>query len=843
MKNYSTQNEINQQKLQSAALEYNDAGFAILPVKTNKRPDIETWTRYQETKPSRSEIRGWFNGSKPNTTGVAIISGKVSGNIKVIDIDVKYDLTGSLMEDFCSLVKEHLSELFPKLVIAKTVNKGFHILIRVPTEAIEGNQKLASRPATSDEAKSGDKVKVLIETRGEGGYFVAAPTVGYEWAQGTFKDVPLVTASERETLFTIARSFDQTPVKNAPGEKTASSKATSDGQSPFDDYNSRADVPALLEKHGWTPVYQRGESLHYKRPGPTDSETSANFHTGLRIFYVFSTSSEFEAGRGFNPVQVYTQLAHGGDYSAASRALYAAGYGSRHNEKTSTQQPTEINFTGEPRPLDLTLKPVEPLGDDCLPKVIVDWLRPASKVIGCPFDFLVLSAVIMVGSIIGSRLRVKPLQNSDWFVAPNLYGGLVGLPSTKKTPALDETRKTVLELQCAAREGFETAKKDYEIDAKYYEKDSVKALKESESREDYRRKVNELDETKPIQPTLKRFETNDITASKLIQFLAENPNGLMLFRDELTGWLKSLEAEYDKSARAFFLELWKGAISYEMARVDGREIQLTSGTLSIIGGVQPSKLQRFVSEAYSFDNSDGFLQRFIFAYPDIPKRAEKPTKSDYEQNQSGYAAANKLVKKLSDYDFHGKVIGANGDQFHIVKFDSEAQITVDQWKDEIENEAEKLQIEDEAFSSFLYKLPKNCFAIALIFHTLENIGRAFFHDEISDETTLKAITYIEVLKSHARRVFALGENQIFALAQMLLGKIKKGNLEQGFKARDIARKQWSGLKTPDTIKDVLSLLVDYGYLRAVETHGDGRPTVRYYIHPSFKSEVIENDEN
>lgn len=47
----------------------------------------------------------------------------------------------------------------------------------------------------------------------------------------------------------------------------------------------------------------------------------------------------------------------------------------------------EIHFTGEPRPLDLTLKPVAPISDDCLPKVLVDWLRPASKVIGCPFDF------------------------------------------------------------------------------------------------------------------------------------------------------------------------------------------------------------------------------------------------------------------------------------------------------------------------------------------------------------------------------------------------------------------------------------------------------------------------
>ncbi len=835
MNNRSTKIEINQQKLQSAALEYNDAGFATLPVKTNKRPDIDAWTHYQHKKPSQSEIRGWFDGSKLGTTGLAIISGKVSGNIEVLDVDCKYDLTGSLMEDFCGLVKEHLPDLFPKLVIAKTVNKGFHILIRVPTEAIQGNKKLASRPATSDEAPDGDKLKTLIETKGEGGYFVAAPTDGYAWSQGTVEEIPLITASERETLFTIAKSFDQTPIKTEPGEKTESSRATRGGLSPFCDYNARADVPKLLTTHGWTHVYQRGESIHYKRPGTTDSVTSANFHTGLRIFYVFSTSTEFEAARGFNPVQVYTQLEHVGDYSAASKALYAAGYGARHNGKTkddSTQQPTE--FTGEPRPLDLTLKPVAALEVDCLPKVLTDWLRPASKVIGCPFDFLALAAVVMIGSIIGSRLRVKPLRHSDWFVVPNLYAGCVGLPSTKKTPALDETRKPILELQAAARKAHVDEKAEYDIKARFYEKESNGLLRSSEKFNDYKTSLELLD--KPEEPILRRFETNDITTPKLAQFLSENPIGILQNRDELTGWLKSLEADYDLNARSFVLELWKGAISYTQARVGNGEIQIPSGTLSIIGGIQPSKLQRYISEAYSFDNSDGLPQRFLFSYPDTNKRGEKPTGADYDQMLNGYAAANRICKTLAEFNFDGKVIGANGDIFQIVKFSREAQSAVDEWNGDIETEAESLQIEDEPFSSYLYKIPKSCFAIALIFHCLEHINDAVFPSEITLETTLRAIAYTEVLTTHARRVFALGENQIFALAQILIGKIKKGELEQGFTIREVMRKHWSGLRTKDTVQDVIGLLIDYGYLLELPTSGEGRPTIKYAFHPSLEKE-------
>jgi hypothetical protein len=506
----------------------------------------------------------------------------------------------------------------------------------------------------------------------------------------------------------------------------------------------------------------------------------------------------------------------------------------RHDGEPVHRTDAPAEFTGEPKPLDLTLKPVETIDDECLPNVLVGWLRPASKVIGCPFDFLVLSAVIMIGSLIGSRLRVKPLKHSDWFVVPNLYGGIVGLPSTRKTPALNETRKPILELQAKARKEFLVKRKDFEIEEKYYERETTAIYREKLGLEETKAKIKSLSE--PDQPIMRRYETNDITTPKLAQFLAENPNGLLQFRDELTGWLKSLEADYDTNARSLILELWTGAIDYEKARVGDGETHIPSGTLSISGGIQPSKLLRYISEAYSFDDSDGLPQRFAFAYPDTIRRGAKPTQADYDQMRDGYAAVNRLCKKIADFDFNGKAIAANGDVFHIVKFSPDAQATVDEWSTETEAEAESIQIEDEPFSTYLYKVPKSCFAIALIFHCLEHINDANFPDEITLETTLRAIAYTEVLITHARRVFALGENQIFSLAQILIGKIKKGELEQGFTAYEIKRKQWSGLKTPDTIKDVTGLLTDYGYLRELPTSGEGRPTVKFAFHPSLETE-------
>jgi hypothetical protein len=39
--------------------------------------------------------------------------------------------------------------------------------------------------------------------------------------------------------------------------------------------------------------------------------------------------------------------------------------------------------------------------------------------------------------VIGARWAIKPKRRDDWIVTSNLYGGIVGDPSSKKSPAMD----------------------------------------------------------------------------------------------------------------------------------------------------------------------------------------------------------------------------------------------------------------------------------------------------------------------------------------------------------------------------------------------------------------------
>jgi hypothetical protein len=304
--------------LLTSAKNYTNKGLSVISTDNNKR-SIAAWKPYQSHIATDQELEQMF--AHPKTKGLAVICGAVSGNLEVIDVDCKY---GIEFQKYADLIKMESMLLWDKLLIITTKSNGFHIYYRC--EYIEGNQKLANRPANDDELNNNPNIKelVLIETRGEGGYVIAPPTDGYNHLQGT--EINVITAAEREILMTCARSFNLIPEQfEQPHVEFETS-----GLTVWEDYNNRGNCVELLESHGWQKVFTKDNKIHFRRPGAT-SLTSANYHTEKKIFYVFTTSSQFQP-KGYAPFGVYAILECNGDFKKATKQLAEKGYGDKKKQ-------------------------------------------------------------------------------------------------------------------------------------------------------------------------------------------------------------------------------------------------------------------------------------------------------------------------------------------------------------------------------------------------------------------------------------------------------------------------------------------------------------------------------
>ncbi len=247
--------------------------------------------------------------------GLAVIGGKVSGNLECLDFDEP-----TLFQPFLEALEQIDPDLAAKLTVkVGTPSGGYHLVYRC-AKPVDGNLKLAV-------GRDQDGKRTLIETRGEGGYFLTVPTAGYRAISGELTKCPVITAEERRLLHVLAQSFTEEPVE-AAGQPVS---ATPHGR-PGDEYNARwRDVlPALLKRHGWKPTGRHGPGgAHWTRPGK-EKGTSATLKDGW--FFVFSTNASIPTGP-HSAFSVYSYLEHGGDFQAAAKALQEAGFGRRRGER------------------------------------------------------------------------------------------------------------------------------------------------------------------------------------------------------------------------------------------------------------------------------------------------------------------------------------------------------------------------------------------------------------------------------------------------------------------------------------------------------------------------------
>lgn len=315
-------------------------GIAALPAAADgtKRPmpnRAGVWEEYKTRLPREDELRRWFAAGYP---GIGFVTGAVSGNLELFEFEGRAVAEG-VYDDFVQAAEQAgLGDLVRRVFngyFESTPSGGIHVLIRC-TEPIGGSTKLARRPATIEELEErpDDKIKVLIETKGEPGYSIAAPSNGtthptgraWELVAGGIDSIAVVTPDELRALHDLARTFDQMPQRPAGSDRRSSSESWI--TRPGDDYAAKVTWADILEPEGWTRLYAtRGGNEAWRRPGKDGGVSATINEDGEGVLYVFTSSTAFEPNRGYGKFSAYVTLRHNGDAKAAVDALIADGYG------------------------------------------------------------------------------------------------------------------------------------------------------------------------------------------------------------------------------------------------------------------------------------------------------------------------------------------------------------------------------------------------------------------------------------------------------------------------------------------------------------------------------------
>jgi len=486
---------------------------------------------------------------------------------------------------------------------------------------------------------------------------------------------------------------------------------------------------------------------------------------------------------------------------------------------------TPAKAAHRPEPLPV-LPDVLPFDYAYLPDGLRAYVKDISERMQCPPDFAAVAVFVMIATIIGRKVGMRPMRQNDWTVIVNLWGAVVGNSGVMKSPTLSAGLAPIKQLQAWAYEEFNKKMTDHAAQDGVAKLQAAMAKAEAKAKLKKDKTADIADLLKPSaiedEPTLKRYITNNASYEALGELFIENPNGLLSESDEIIGLLKQLDASGQEVARSFYLTAADGDKGYTFDRIlRGKGLHIPALCLSIIGGIQPGVLAEYVRQATSGGaGADGLLQRFgLMVYPDISPDWQEV---DRYPDTAAREAVNQLAERLDYLD--PAAIGAEADKYGggpFLRLDDAAQVLFSEWRAKLETRLRSGE-EHPAIVSHLSKYRKLIPSLALINHLCDD-GRG----AVTETALLRAIAFSEYLESHARRIYSYATRPDIDAAKTLLKRLAGGKLPTPFKTRDVYIKGWTGLETPAKAQSAISLLQEYGHLTAQELETGGRATTEF----------------
>ncbi|MDH7797519.1 MULTISPECIES: YfjI family protein [unclassified Beijerinckia] len=480
----------------------------------------------------------------------------------------------------------------------------------------------------------------------------------------------------------------------------------------------------------------------------------------------------------------------------------------------------------KPKPIPSGLLPVAAFNHAYVPDAIGGWIMDISDRLQCPPDFVAVSAVTALSAALGAKVAIGPQQRTSWTEAANLWALVVGRPGALKSPAMQEAMRPLFRMEDEARAINTAAMTDYANQMEAYKIQKAGAADKAKKAPGVQEAAIILSGiTEPDKPKVPRYVVNDCTFESLGEILANSPDGVLSYRDEIVSLFKQLDAAEQAPARGFFLSSWGGLGSYTFDRIGRGHIHIPRCCVSMLGSTQPGKLAEYLAKANSGGNGDdGFIQRFgLLVWPD---GAGDWKDIDRWPDATHRDRAVECFERL--YKLTPAAIGAQSGEYDaipVLRFDDEALEYFQVWRSGLEGLLRSGEL-SPALESHFAKYRKLVPALALINHVAD-VG----HGPVGIASVAKAEAFATYLDSHARRAYGSGQELEAGAARAVLRRIRRGDLIDGFTARDIRRAQWSGLSSIDMIKAGLELLSDLNWIAPVQLQTNGRPKTIYAINP------------
>jgi putative DNA primase/helicase len=490
----------------------------------------------------------------------------------------------------------------------------------------------------------------------------------------------------------------------------------------------------------------------------------------------------------------------------------------------------------EPEPLASELPPVEAFSLDLLPASFRDLVADVAERMQVPMDYPAVLAVLCLAGAVNRRAVIQPKANdTGWVVVPNLWGGIIAPPGFMKSPVLQAATRPLNQIQTEWRQEHEEALKGFGREKEEYELRRAAWKEQYKSSTKKGKSAPDRPEDEPGEPKLRRLIINDATFEALHQTMSDNPAGILVIRDELTGWWSQLDRAGREGERAFCLQAWNGDTGHTIDRIERGTIHVEACCMSMMGGIQPGRLRSYLVDTLAGGPSDdGMIQRFqLLVWPDT---APDWRYVDRLAAEDGVAA---IFRRLVAMD------AKTPTRF---RFEPRAQKFFVSWLADLEATVRSGDLHP-ALTSHLAKYRSLMPTLAVLFELADRVvekkqisarGGVEPYRWVRLEHAQRAVAWCRYLESHARRIYSCIVTPQFRASRELADKLQQRKIGSPFASHEVYLKGWAGLDTPDTAKRAVEVLQDLGWVRRISDEQrspqGGRPATRYEINPRIYAE-------